>query len=97
MNVIVLPPADIELDEAIKFYNTQLPGLGDQFYHEFIVTIDLLKRTPFGWKKMGKNTRKINIKRFPYLILYIIDNNDIFITCIAHQHRNPRYYMQRLI
>lgn len=96
MNIILLSPADTELEEAIEFYNTQLPGLGDQFYNEFLFTVDLLNRTPFGWRKVGKNTRRINVKRFPYLILYVVDNNDIFITCIAHQHRNPRYLINRL-
>lgn len=96
MNVILIPPADKELDEAIEFYNNQFPGLGDQFYCEFESTIELIKRTLYGWRKIGENTRRINIKRFPFLVLYIIDNDDILITCLAHQHRNPRYYINRL-
>lgn len=28
MRIILIPPADDELDGAITFYNTQLPGLG---------------------------------------------------------------------
>jgi len=97
MNVILIPPADKELDDAIKFYNNQLPGLGDQFYNEFLATINLLKRTPFGWRKVGENTRRINIKKFPYLVLYVVDRDDILVTCVAHQHRNPRYYFSRMI
>lgn len=97
MNVILIPPADEELDDAIKYYNQQFEGLGDQFYYEFLKTIDLVKRTPFGWRKVGENTRRINLKRFPYLILYVIDEEDLLVTCIAHQHRNPRYYIGRII
>jgi plasmid stabilization system protein ParE len=95
VNVILIPPADKELEDAITFYNEQLVGLGDQFYQEFASTIDLLRRTPFGWRKIGENTRRINIKRFPYLILYVVDKDNILVTCIAHQHRNPRYYLSR--
>ena len=35
MNVLLTPPVDKELDEAINYYNGQLNGLGDQFYKEF--------------------------------------------------------------
>ncbi|MFX0138131.1 MAG: type II toxin-antitoxin system RelE/ParE family toxin [Candidatus Hodarchaeota archaeon] len=97
MNVILIPPADKELDDAIRYYNDQLYGLGDQFYNEFLDTMNLVERTPFGWRKVGENTRRINLKRFPYLVLYVIDEDDILVTCIAHQHRNPRYYIDRII
>ncbi|MBD3376033.1 type II toxin-antitoxin system RelE/ParE family toxin [candidate division KSB1 bacterium] len=95
MNVYLLSPADRELEDAINLYNEHFQGLGDKFFDEFIKTINLLKQTPFGWRKVGKNTRRINLKRFPYLILYIVTDEQILITCIAHQHRNPRYYIER--
>ncbi|RKX24317.1 MAG: type II toxin-antitoxin system RelE/ParE family toxin [Candidatus Zixiibacteriota bacterium] len=95
MNFIFLPPADQELEEAIEYYNDQLQGLGDQFYQQFLTTLDYLTQAPDAWRKIGENTRRINIKRFPYLILYVLDGEDILITCIAHQHRNPIFYTDR--
>ena len=95
MNIILIPPADKELEEAINYYNDQLAGLGDQFYTSFLDTVGYIVQTPDAWRKIGANTRRINIKRFPYLILYVLDGQDVLITCIAHQHRNPTYYMER--
>lgn len=95
MNVILIPPSDKELGEAVDYYNDQLEGLGEQFYSSFLDTVRYISRTPDVWRKVGKHTRRINIKRFPYLILYIFDDPDILITCIAHQHRNPSYYIER--
>ena len=95
MNVILIPPADNELREAIDYYNDQLEGLGEQFYTSFIDTTNYISYAPDAWKKIGTNTRRINIKRFPYLVLYVIDAQDIIITCIAHQHRDPSFYMDR--
>jgi len=93
MSIILIPPADKELEEAILYYNDQLSGLGDQFYNAFLATTNYLSQAPDAWRKIGRNTRRINIKRFPYLVLYVIDGEDILITCIAHQHRNPTYYL----
>ncbi|MFW8601594.1 type II toxin-antitoxin system RelE/ParE family toxin [Desulfobacterota bacterium M19] len=95
MNIIVIPPADKELEEAIDYYNDQMTGLGEQFYNSFLDTTNYISQTPDAWKRIGTNTRRINIKRFPYLILYVLDGQDILITCVAHQHRNPTYYLER--
>ena len=95
MNIILIQPADKELAEAIDYYNDQLEGLGVQFYTSFLDTVGYIAQTPDTWRKIGVNTRRVNIKRFPYLILYVRDEQDILITCIAHQHRNPTYYMER--
>lgn len=96
MNIILIPPADKELDDTINFYSDQFKGLGDEFYNEFIEVCRLISRHPVTWRKIGADTRKINIRRFPFLVLYIVDGNDILITCIAHQHRNPTYYVDRI-
>jgi hypothetical protein len=35
MNIIVIPPADKELEEAIDYYNDQMAGLGNQSILQF--------------------------------------------------------------
>ena len=96
MSVILLPPAEVELQDAIDFYNDQMTGLGDQFYSAFQKTIRYIEATPTSWRKVGRHTRRINITRFPFLLLYVCDEKDIVITCIAHQHRDPEYYTGRI-
>ncbi len=65
MNIILIQPADKELHEAIDYYNDQLAGLGEQFYTSFLDTVSYISQTPDTWRKIGLNTRRINIKRFP--------------------------------
>lgn len=96
MNVILLPPADLELQDAIDFYDGQMNGLGDRFYNCFLGTVQHIKSSPELWRKVGADTRRINVSGFPFLVLYIFDQEDIFITCVAHQHRDPLYYINRL-
>lgn len=96
MKVYFLSPADQELDDAYVYYEDQMAGLGLRFFNEVSRTIELIQRTPMAWRKVAEHTRRINIKRFPYFILYIFEKNTIFITCIAHAHRDPKYYLSRL-
>jgi len=96
MSVILLPPSELELQDAIDFYNDQMNGLGDQFYGSFLDTVRYIEAGPDMWRRVGENTRRANIKRFPYLVLYVHDHRDILVTCIAHQHRDPQYYVGRI-
>ena len=91
-----ISPSDRELDDAMEFYNEQLPGLGEQFFDELMHSLDLICTFPNSWKKVGENTRKLLLPRFPYLILYIPEEEKILITAIAHQHRSPEYYIDRV-
>jgi hypothetical protein len=46
MNINLLEIAQVELDEAIEFYNYELLGLGDEFLVEFLKTTDRIIQFP---------------------------------------------------
>ena len=95
MNIIFLPIAQQELNQAIKFYEQQLDGLGILFYKEISEAIDFIRMYPEGYQLITKHTHKCTLRRFPYLVLYGIIDNTIVISAIAHQHRHPRSYLHR--
>jgi len=94
MKILFSPSASIELLDAIDFYNYHSPDLGIAFHKEFFDALEFIKLFPNGWQKVGPNTRKCVLKKFPFLILYIFDDDQIFISAIAHQHRHPRSYLR---
>lgn len=96
MNCKFLYPAEIELDEAIKYYNHQLPGFGYRFYQEISSAIERIKIMPEAWTKVGNRTRRCLLKGFPYSLLYVFDEKEILITALAHHHRNPKQFKDRL-
>ena len=96
MNCKFLYPADIELDEAIKYYNHQLPGLGYRFYQEVSSAIERIRFLPEAWTKVGNKTRRCLLKGFPYSLLSVFDEKGILITALAHHHRNPKHFKDRL-
>ena len=94
MKVVFLANAYQELNDAIAFYEDQLPGLGEIFYKEVNETIDLICLYPHGWQLVTKLTHKCPLHKFPYLILYGVIDNVIVVSCIAHQHRHPKFYLR---
>ena len=93
MNVVFLPPSDQEFLDAIAFYELQLEGLGQVFTKEFFSTLEFIREFPNGWQKIGRNTHKCPLRKFPYLILYVVEKNQIVVTATAHQHRRPASYL----
>jgi plasmid stabilization system protein ParE len=97
MNVRLLPAAQVELDQAIHWYAQQAPGLGDSFLVEFLRTIQLIERHPQGWHPLSHNTRRCRLRRFPYGVIYNSpDAQDILIVAVAHLHRRPGYWQDRM-
>jgi len=97
LKVRFLSPANIELDEAVRYYDHQLPGLGFRFYQEVDAAIERIRLMPEAWTKIGKHTRRCILKGFPYALLYAIEIDEILINAVAHLHRDPEYYRNRSI
>ena len=95
MKVLFLPSATNEFLDAIDFYDYQSAGLGLAFKKELFEAIDFIQLFPNGWQKVGPHTRKCILKKFPYIILYIVDGEQLIISAIAHQHRHPHSYLHR--
>ena len=96
MNFRVLEPAQHELDEAISYYNSQVAGLGDAFLLEVVAAIERIRRFPEAWHPLSENTRRCHLRRFPYGLIYAADKTEVLIIAVAHTHRRPGYWRDRL-
>ena len=96
MNVRVLAVAQRELDETVQRYNQQTAGLGDAFLLEAIAAIDRIQRFPLGWHPLGSTLRRCLLRRFPYGVIYVREGSDILIVAVAHTHRRPGYWRDRI-
>ena len=97
MKVRFISPANNELDEAILYYDHQLPGLGFRFFQEIAASVERIRFMPEAWTKIGERTRRCILKGFPYALLYVIETEEILITSVAHLHRDPEHYKDRII
>lgn len=82
-----------ELRDAINYYELQLPGLGSSFIEEIKSASKKIKAHPTAWSVERGNIRKYILLRFPYKLLYSIENDEIIVLAVAHQHRKPDYWV----
>jgi hypothetical protein len=96
LKVSFIASANVELDEAITYYDDQLPGLGFRFYGEVDAAIERIKHMPEAWTNIGPHTRRCILNGFPYALLYAIETDLILITAVAHLHRDPEHFKDRI-
>lgn len=95
MTIEFLPIAKAELDDTVEYYELELPGLGERFKEEVKSSVKRIALFPKAWSVIHPDIRKCIMHKFPYNILYTIEENRILILAIAHHHRKPEYWINR--
>lgn len=98
MKVRIISPARRELIDEARYYDAELAGLGDAFLDEVARTLALIKAHPEAWPvDEATAVRRARMARFPFAIVYLIDNGDVVIIAVAHAKRRPGYWRNRTV
>ncbi len=62
------------------------------FIEEIDNTLELICQYPERWRNPYKNFHELSLKKYPFAIVYFIDEStrQIIVTSIYHQKRNPK-------
>jgi toxin ParE2 len=96
MPFIALPEAQQELDEAIAFYEQRVPGLGLSFLSAVQAAFAEICEYPKSCPEVRGPIRRKLIRRFPYGVLFRVDEAEIVVIAIAHLRRRPGYWADRI-
>jgi len=89
------PAAEVELDEAARWYEERRDGLGLEFLSVVRLKIAELLGAPERWR-LVKGSRRVLLGRFPYAIVYReVSDDELEIIAVAHYRRRPKYWARR--
>ena len=94
--VRLVEPAEQEMISAAEFYEQRSPGIGRDFLDKIESALDDIHEHPDRCPPLGMGVRRRLVHRFPYGILYRIEAQEIVVLAIAHLHRNPTYWIDRM-
>jgi len=87
--------ASVEFIEGYLWYEQQRDGLGEEFHDEVQAYFDILRQRPTGFSKWRGPYKKINLKRFPYIVVFRFEKNTVIIFSVFHNKRNPAAWGRR--
>ncbi len=88
-NVVISSRAELEITEAIEWYEKIEKSLGLSFLDNLDQAISAVIKNPEMYPVIFKNVRRILIKKFPYSIFYHLTKNEIVVLAVFHEKRNP--------
>jgi len=97
VNVRFLTVAQQEVDDKVQWFNERAEGKGLEFLDELDRAIRRMRKFPLAAFEIETEIRRTLIARFPYSVVYGIDNETIVVIAVAHSHRKPGYWIDRLL
>lgn len=88
--VVFKPEAELEIIDAFQWYEEQSFGLGGEFLRSVKQGEAVLSRNPFLYQLQYKDVRCAFLRRFPYALHYIIENDSVFVLACFHFRRDPK-------
>jgi len=84
-----------EFFQAANYYEEQVVGLGDIFIDEVGNVLEVLEQYPSSGTKITSTERRFLVSRFPYGIVYTVDDNLITIFAVMNLRQKPGYWKSR--
>ncbi len=86
--LIIHSQAKKEIAEAIDFYKRINPNLALSFFNLVDAHLERIKENPFLFQIKYKNYREAFLKKYPFIIIYEVSENSIYVDSVFHTSRN---------
>ena len=84
------PRIEADVREAMASYDERSPGLGVRFKRTFYAAVDSILVFPEKHRvKIDKEIRTRLMRPFPYLILYAVESDVVFVLTVQYAGRRP--------
>ena len=91
-----LPEANEEFEHAIEWYADRGKDLARDFVARVGAIVRRVAAQPTMHANVYKDVRKAVLTRFPYIVLYREDNEELVVISVFHTSRNPDEWQSRV-
>lgn len=93
--LVIRPEAEAEMAEAFGWYEDCNPGLGDEFLLCLDAAFGAILRSPRQYPFIHRTTRRALIRRFPYEVFFVEEDERIAVISVFHAKRDPKCWRDR--
>lgn len=91
--VRIRPEAEQDMSEAASWYEKHQRGLGQEFLDEALAVFMRLGETPLACELIYRSARRALLRRFPFAVFYIFEEDVVLVVGVLHGSRHPRHWM----
>ena len=93
--VVWSPAAKAEFYAAEKWYADISTELAERFAQAVDDGLETIAQYPFRFPVVHKGKRRAFVRRFPYSLVYLVEDARIVMIACFHGKRNPRHWQGR--
>ena len=82
--------AIVDIQKAFEWYEHRTAGLGFEFIEEIEEGFERVSKHPHHYSAINRKYRKLRINRFPYLIVFEIEENKVVVNSVRHISQEPK-------
>jgi len=94
-NLIIKEEAAIDIEDAYWWYENKQHNLGDLFLEFLEKSFSSIIVNPKIYAKKYKEMRQAPLQKFPFVVIYEIEEKNIIIFAVFHTSRNPKKIKNR--
>lgn len=94
--LLISDSAYLDIADAGEYYDLQRPGLSNEFESCVKEGYKDIVLAPYAYQIKYKGIRVKYIKRFPFGIHYLVEDDVIYVEAVFHTRRNPKRWFDRL-
>lgn len=95
MKYVFHPEALTEYADTVRYYTEQRTEVAQAFIDAIEDAVYRIRESPTRYNAIDDDVRRCMTRRFPYGILYTIEQDYILILAIMHCSREPGYWKSR--
>ena len=95
-SLYVSPAAQSDVRAAFHWYESQRHGLGREFIENLDTLIQQIRHSPDSRPAIEENVRLALVKRFPYVVCYLFEDEVIHVFAVFHGHRDSSVWLRRI-
>ncbi len=93
--LVLQPEAEADLVEAYLWHEKQRVGLGTELIACVEAVFDRIRQNPELHAAVYRNVRQTLVKRFPYVVCYVIEDDQVDVVAVFHGHRDSAVWKSR--
>ncbi len=85
-----------EYSEAVEYYSQKRVELAQNFIDAVESAIFRIIESPYSYAIVDQDIRRCLTRKFPYAVLYAIEDDNILILAVMHCSLNPKSWQDRI-